>query len=329
MIGFPGVTLNRRLVIGLIAIAMSAGTAGAQSKFPSKPVEIVVPYAAGASNDLAARAIAQHLEARWGVPVRVLNKTGGNTVPAASDVMRSPPDGHMVYIDGLAQSSMLEVVVKSLPFSVVDRTYLGTVGAVPLMIAVPGSSPYKTLLELAAAWKAAPNSLSWTSVGGTSTIDMTTRRFARAAGVNIAETRPVNTKGGAEATILMAGGHVNFGVGSWTTMATHITGGRIRPLAIAAPDRLAELRDVPTTAEAGLKDVEVLNWIGLSGPANIPPPIVDAWEAALKEMVDDAEVKKKFVQIGVERFVKDAKATREMVIADKKVVEQLWPEFSK
>jgi tripartite-type tricarboxylate transporter receptor subunit TctC len=321
--------LIRRFAMGLAMSLAIGNSAGAQSKFPTKAVEIVLPYAAGASNDLAARAIAQYLETRWSVPVRVLNKTGGNTVPAASDVMQSAPDGHTVYIDGLAQSSMLEVVVKSLPFSVLDRTYLGTVGQVPLMIMVPGTSPHKTLSELAAAWKANPGSLSWTSVGGTSTIDMTMRRFARAVGVNIAQTRPVNTKGGAEATVLVAGGHVDFGVGSWSTVGSHHASGRIRPLAIAAPERLDPLPDVPTTAQAGLKDVEVFNWIGFSGPANIPPHVVAAWESALKDVVTDPGALKKFEQIGVTKFVNDSKATREMVIRDKKIVEQLWPEFTR
>jgi tripartite-type tricarboxylate transporter receptor subunit TctC len=316
----------------LLAIATAifpADAAMAQAKFPTKPVSIVVPYAAGASNDLAARVIASYLENRWSTPVRVVNKTGGNTIPAASDVMHSAPDGHTVYIDGLAQSSMLEVVVKEVPFNVLDRTYLGTFGSVPLMLAVSGNSPYKTLAEVAAAWKAKPDVLSWASVGGTSTIDMTMRRFARAAGVNIAQTRPVNLKGGAEATTMLAGGHIDLAVGTLSTLAPHHAAGRVRILAVATPQRLDAIPDVPTTSQAGFKDVEVFNWIGLSGPANLPANVVAAWQGAIKDMTNDQALLKKLDQVGATRFYNDAKSMREMVIRDKKIVEQLWPEFTK
>ena len=100
----------------------------AQAKYPTKPVELIVPFVAGASTDSCARVIAQVLEARWGVPVKVVNKPGGNTVPAVTEVMAAKPDGTTMLVDNIASSAMLDTVVKNLPFKVVGPHLRGRDG---------------------------------------------------------------------------------------------------------------------------------------------------------------------------------------------------------
>ena len=137
-----------------LLIAVIAGTAAhAQDNYPSKVVEIVVPFTAGGSTDLGARVLADALQARWSSPVRVINQPGGNTVPAVAAIMSAPPVGYSVLMDGPGSSSMLETTVATIPFKVDDRTFLGMAAQTPLMLVVPEESPFKTLADAVAALK--------------------------------------------------------------------------------------------------------------------------------------------------------------------------------
>ena len=198
-----------------------------------------------------------------------------------------------------------------------------------MMVIVPGDSPYKTLSDLATAWKANPTGLTWASAGGNSALDLGARRFARAAGVPISQTRPSNHRGGSEVSTRIAGGHVDFGLGSWSTVGSYHASGKLRVLAIASAQRLPQLPEVPTTTEAGFPESDIFNWIGLSGPSKMPAEIIAVWEKALKAVVEDPASLDKLGKIGVVPLYNDAKATRELVIRDRKVVEELWPEISK
>jgi tripartite-type tricarboxylate transporter receptor subunit TctC len=224
---------------------------------------------------------------------------------------------------------MLELVVRNPPFKITDRTFLGTVGEGSMMLIVPGTSPYKSVAELAAAWKANPAGLTWASAGGNSALDLGARRLAHAAGITITQTRPINHRGGSEVTTRIAGGHVDFGFGSWTTVSSYHASGTVRVLAVSSEKRLPQLPDVPTTGEAGFPTVLVFNWIGLSGPANMPPAVVAKWETALKAMSEDPAVLQKLANIGVVPFYNNGEKTRQMIINDQKVVTDLWPELSK
>lgn len=285
-------------LLGLMLTAIGATGAQAQAKYPAKPIELIVPFVAGASADASARVIAQVLEARWGVPVKVVNKPGGNTVPAVTEVMAAKPDGTTFLVDNIASSAMLDTVVRNLPFKVSDRTFVAVMAYTPMMFIVPADSPIKTLKEAGEAMKTGPETFTWTSLGGVGAHDMLVRRLAVALGVDISKTRPVALKGGAEAVTITAGGHVRLGAGTWSAIAAPLSAGKLRVLAVAAADRWPNL-DVPTTKEAGFPDVEVSFWIGISGPPSLPANIVAIWDAALKEAVADRSVYEKMLNAGV------------------------------
>src|SRR5262245_3465982 len=148
MIRLTGLTL-----MGLTLAATGTTGAHAQAKYPTKPVELIVPFVAGASADASARIMAQFLEARWGIPVKVVNKPGGNTVPGVTEVMSARPDGTTLLFDSNPSSSMLDTVVKNLPFKVSDRTFVGIVVYTPMMFIVHADSPIKTLKEAGEAMR--------------------------------------------------------------------------------------------------------------------------------------------------------------------------------
>ncbi|MEI9806004.1 MAG: tripartite tricarboxylate transporter substrate-binding protein [Pseudolabrys sp.] len=154
-----GIVLAAALANGRQAVAQA-------DKYPSKPIEIYVPFAPGGSTGLSARALAQALEDRFKVPVRVVHKPGGNTVPAVEEVMRAKPDGYTLLLDSPASSSMLEIVVPNLPFKVTDRTFVTMVAHTPMVLIVPTDSPFKTLQDAVTELRREPGRFTWTSLGG-------------------------------------------------------------------------------------------------------------------------------------------------------------------
>ena len=310
-------------LLGLVLVAISATGVDAQAKYPIKPVELIVPFVAGASTDSCARVIAQVLEARWGVPVRVVNKPGGNTVPAVTEVMTARPDGTTLLVDNIASSAMLDTVVKNLPFKVSDRTFVAVMAYTPMMFIVHTDSPIKTLKEAAEALRKGTETFTWTSLGGVGAQDMVFRRFAAATGVDVSKTRAIALKGGAEAVTMTAGGHVQLGTGTWRAIAAPLSAGKLRVLAVAGPERWPKL-DAPTTKEAGFPDIEVSFWIGISGPPGLSADIVATWDAALKDVLSDKSVHEKMLNAGVVASYQDSRGMTARVEEDRKTTQTLF-----
>ncbi|TCT06113.1 tripartite tricarboxylate transporter substrate binding protein [Aquabacter spiritensis] len=311
------------------AMALAIGAAGAlpaaaQDKFPSKAIEIIVPFAAGGSTDLGMRVIAPALEAKWGVPVRIINKPGGNTVPAVNEVMNAKPDGYTMLADGPPQSSMLDTAVKNLPFKVVDRTFVGVAAYTPMKFVVPVDSPFKTLADAAAAAKADPSTFTWTSLGGAGAQDMANRQFFKAIGVDVTKTRPLQLKGGSEAITMTAGGHVKMGVGSYSSIAAPLQSGKLRVLAVASPERWPNLPDTPTAKEAGYPSIETLYWIGLSGPPKLPADIVAAYDKAMREITSDPKVVDGLLKVGLLPLYANAADMLKRVEKERAETQELW-----
>ena len=311
-------------ILGLALAALGAAGVHAQAKYPTKPIEIIVPFAAGASTDSSARVLAQVLETRWGVPVKVVNKPGGNTVPAVTEVMAARTDGTTFLMDNIASSAMLDTVVKNLPYSVFDRTFVAVAAYTPMMFIVHSESPFKTLKEAGDALKSDTGNFTWTSLGGVGGQDMAFRQFAAAVGADVGKTRAIALKGGSEAVTLTAGGHVRMGTGTWSAVAAPFSAGKLRVLAVAGRERWPGLPDTPSTTEAGLPDVDAQFWVGISGPPKLPPDIVATWDAALKEVLADKAVQEKLLNAGVLASYMDAPAMRAKVERDRKATQTLF-----
>jgi tripartite-type tricarboxylate transporter receptor subunit TctC len=191
------------LVLTLVA---SVEYAPCQEKYPTRAINIIVPFAPGGSTYTSARVTASFVSKKWGVPVNVVNKPGGNTIPGTLEVYASPPDGYTLLGDALPMCSLLDVAVKDLPFKVMDRTFVSMTTFSAQDIIVPATSPYKTLKDLMEDARKDPENFSWSSLGGVSGNDFGARMFFKAAGVDVARTKPVMSKGGAQGAALVAGG---------------------------------------------------------------------------------------------------------------------------
>jgi tripartite-type tricarboxylate transporter receptor subunit TctC len=293
-------------------------------KYPTRPIEIVVPYSPGGATDLMGRVIANALNKKWKVPVNVVNKPGGNTLPACMDVYRAKADGYTMLADNQASSSMLENVVKDLPIKVLDRTFIAMIGVAPNVLIVPTESSYKTLNDIIAEAKKDPKTFTWTSIGGAAPQDFTIRQFFKSINVDVSQTKPIMTQGAAQCVTLTAGNHVKLGCGATSSSMPAIQAGSVRPLAITSKTRFPELANVPTTAELGYPAVDCLYWVGISGPPKLPSYIADAWDSALKELMKDSEMIANLKSVKAMPFYHDSKGTREYVIKESQEVKKLW-----
>jgi tripartite-type tricarboxylate transporter receptor subunit TctC len=308
-------------VAALFALAFSAS---AQEKYPARAVEIIVPFAPGGSTGLTARALAGALEERWGVPVKVNYKPGGNTVPAVQETMAATPDGYTVLADSPASASMLEVVVKKLPFGVLDRTFMGMVAQTPMIFVAPPNTSFTSLKDAIDRLKRDSESFTWTSLGGAGAQDYTFRQLFKAVDVEVRRTRAVASKGGAEAVTMTAGGHVLLGAGSWSAIGPLQAADKLKVLAVASPERFPTIPSVPTTAELELPSVQILFWFAISGPPGVPAHVIKAWDEAIAAVVKDDKFIKTLANIGMVPFYHDAAQFRGFVEREKTVVESLW-----
>jgi tripartite-type tricarboxylate transporter receptor subunit TctC len=255
---------------------------------PVRNVDIIVPFEPGGSSDAFARLLGAYITRRWNVPTTVLNKPGAKGIPQTLELYAARPDGQTVIIDNPSTNTVLAAVNgASLPFDVMDRTYLGNVLGTYFMVLVPANSPYKTIQQLLDDARSHPEKFSYTSQGSAGMPDYFIRSLCNAAGVDIAKASPVMVTGSGSVMTMTAGGHVAVGLASESAAASSIKGGLVRALVISSKERSKNFPDVPTTVELGYPSV--VSWNGISGPPKMPGEIVQAWQALLKDATEDKE----------------------------------------
>jgi tripartite-type tricarboxylate transporter receptor subunit TctC len=295
-----------------------------QEKYPTKAIDWITPFGPGGGSDLAARILAGHLRNMWKVPVNVINKPGGNSVPACVEVYAAAPNGYTMLIESTPSSTYLPFVVKNLPFKVMDRTFVAIATSSPQILGVPYGSPLSSIKDVEAEAKKDPGEFTWTSLGGAGGMDINSRLFFKAIGVEISKTRPVVSQGGGQAAILVAGGNVKMGFNTVAGYLPAISGKLVRPFAITGRTRYPGLSDLPTTAEVGYPTVNYEYWVGVAGPPNLPSYVLDKWNAALKEILKDPEIVSKLKNIGAIPFYLNAHDTKEFVAKEAEEGGQLY-----
>jgi len=308
----------------MMVFGLWMGQAESQEKYPTRQVEIIVPFSPGGSTDLMARIIAPFMSKKWGVPVNVVNKPGGNTVPASLEVHNARPDGYTMLMDGTPSATLVVAAVKNLPYKIMDRTFIALVDTCPMLVMVGPNSPFKSLKDLENEVKKDTGTFTWTSLGGAGNQDLLVRQWLKAIGVDVMKTKPVMSKGGTEPITLTAGGNVKLGSSTVATALPAISGGMVRPIVVTSTTRMSQLPDVPTTKELGYPTVTSSNWHSISGPPNLPLSIVNIWNKALEEVVKDPDAISKMNNIGAIPFYHNAQETREMVQKEIKEVTELW-----
>lgn len=257
--------------LGTLMLILCAGTATAQTHFPSKAIRMIVPYGPGSSTDNIARIYGQKLLEAWGQQVIVENRAGANTVIGSEALVKATPDGHTILL--AANTHVINPLLTRLPYDPVkDFAPVAITGFVPNMLTVHPSLPVNSLQEFIAYARARPGQLSFSTAGGGGLGHLSGELFNKLAGVKMLH---VPYKGGAAAVTDLVGGQVQLTFSSMAAVMPQLKAGKLKGLAISGKARHPALPDMPTFAEGGMPSFESTNWYGIFAPAATPRDIVN------------------------------------------------------
>jgi tripartite-type tricarboxylate transporter receptor subunit TctC len=274
-----------------------AGLPAHAETWPSRLIRATIPFGAGSATDVVPRLVFDHLAAELGQPIVVENRPGAGGTLGTALVVKADPDGYSV----LAHSSALAIAPAIFPDLTFDasRDLKGVlmIGSSAGVMIVSPQRPWKTVQDFIADAKAKPGSISFGSVGVGSAVHISAEKFLLAAG--IAATH-VPYRGGPEVIADVIGGRVDFYICPLATALPLIQAGRVRALLVSTSKRAAELPDVPTPSEIGLKDAESVSWFGVFVPSKTPPDIIAKLHAAGVKVLADPATQASLKQLGVE-----------------------------
>jgi tripartite-type tricarboxylate transporter receptor subunit TctC len=283
--------------IAVLTLALFAAGASAQS-YPTKPIRIIVPYAAGGTSDILARQIGPELNKAWGQPVVVENKPGANGNVGADFVAKSAPDGYTLLLTDLGGLVISASVYPKLPFNPSkDFTPVVMVSYSPHVLAVNPEVKVKDVRELVAMAKAYPGKLNFAMSGIGGAPHLAGIEFAQRTGIDWAY---IPYKGGADAITGVVGGQAHVLFNGMLATWPHVTGGRLKALAISSARRVPSAPDTPTVAEQGLPGFETGSYQGVVGPAGIPRETVAKLNSQLIKVLNTPEMKERFAKQGTE-----------------------------
>ncbi len=286
-------THTRRSLLTIACVA--AGTAFtplavlAQAAYPAKPIRLIVPFPPGGGTDILSRLVAQKLteSAKWTVVAD--NRAGAGGTIGITEAAKAAPTGYDLVMGQKDNMVVGPWLYKNLPWDPTkDFAPIAHVAYTPVIIATSANSRFKTLADVVAAAKAAPDTITYGSPGNGTTIHLAGDLFEKAAGIKI---RHVPYKGSNPAMMDALAGNVDLLVSSVPSAMGQIKSGKLRPLAVTSAKRSTSLPDVPTVAEQGFKDFDVSTWYGVFAPAGTPKEIVTAVNAEINKLLATPEMK--------------------------------------
>ena len=285
-------------VIGAILLCGLASQAQAQGQnFPDRPIRLIVPYATGGITDISARILGPQLGNELGQQIVVDNRPGGAGMIGFGTTARSPADGYTLVLATTALAAN-PILFKDIPYDArKDFSPISMIGVVPMVLVVPPSSPATTIAELIALARSKPGDLNYGSAGNGTDNHLTAELFNHLSGIKVAH---VPYRGGGQVMTDLIAGRVSFVFATMPTAIPYIGEGRLRALATTGQSRSAALPEVPTVAESALPDFVLYAWLGLFGPAGIPPPILDKLGAATNAALRHPETAERLRKIGLE-----------------------------
>lgn len=313
------------LLIVSLTIFIPPANSGAKD-WPTKPITMIVPWPPGGPTDLTARAMAPKMSEILGVPIPVVNKSGGSGIIGTLEAVKSPPDGYTLFVDCGGTSSIQYAWSKDLPYKVDERTYIARFIQTQYFLIVPATSPFKTVEDLVKAIRTNPSSISFALIGGTGTPDVNIAKFRAALmakGVDVSKTRPITYKGTGEVLVAIAGGHVSFSFATPSTSQPLIAAGKIRAIAATGNERYKYQLDVPTMIEAGFPSVDLVYWTGLCGPSGLPANIIKILDNAVKEALSNPDVIVQLDKVGFLPFYLSGDAFRKFVLDEGDTIKAL------
>lgn len=278
-----------------------AGSSEKEVKYPTKPIEITVPFAAGGGTDLNARAMSEYLSEKWGQPINVVNKPGAGGATGTLEVLKKgSKDGYSILTQSASAGSALFAGNPNLPFKLEDLRFIARLAVDPLAYVVKADAPWNNLKEFNEWVKQNPDKLTFASNGTTAIATFGVIQWMDSIGADFSKAKLVMTNGSGDALPKVAGGHIVLGVQGVSEVANLVKAGKLKILGIASSERSPYFPDVPTLEEQGVKGVTVTQWYGVSAPKEVPDEIVKKWEKSIEEMLNDPVYQEKLKSIVVQ-----------------------------
>jgi tripartite-type tricarboxylate transporter receptor subunit TctC len=263
--------------------------------FPNKPVHVVISFTPGSSTDIVGRVVFAKVAEYWGQPVIAENRGGAGGSIGSAAVAKAAPDGYTLLVNSSAHS-VNPAIYASLPYDTAkDFTDIAPLSIQPNVLVVNAASPYKTMMDLVNAARAKPGAINFGHAGIGSGTHLSTERLIAAAGINVTQ---VPFKGTPEVITALLSNSVDCYWAPISAGLPMIKSGKLRALAVSTAKRNPSLPDVPTPAEAGLKNADSALWFGVWGPAGLPPEVVQKVSADVRRALADAGVKEKLISLG-------------------------------
>jgi len=280
-----------------IAMLAGAGSPALAQDYPSKPIRILVGFAAGGGTDILAREVAAHLQKVWGKPVVVENRPGANGNIATSEMVRSPPDGYtlLVTVPSLITNAFLDPNFKYKPLE--DFAPVTVIGKAAYVITVTPSFPAKNLRELIAMAKEKPGGINYGTAGLGSSPHLTGELFNAATGISMTA---IPYRGASQVVTDVMTGQIPLSFFTTVQVLPLLKDGRLRGLAVTSPQRSKFVPDLPTASEAGAPGFESDAWWGMFAPGETPKPIVAKLQQEISHILNTPEMKERLVVLGSE-----------------------------
>ena len=311
-----------RILLPFIALMAATPIAGAED-YPSRPITLVVGYAAGGGNDIMARVAAEKMSPGLGQQIVIENRGGAGGSIATRAVAKAAPDGYTLVLGGTGTLAINPTLYSNVGYDPrKDFAPIGLIGTSALVLVVHPSVPAHNVKELIAYAKANPGKLTYASAGVGSGIHLAAEYFRFQAGIEMTH---VPYKGSAPALTDLVGGHVSMYFSSLPPAIALVKEGKLRALAVTGPARSPIFPELPTVAEAALPGFEAVLHYGIVAPAGTPRPVVDKLASAMKAAMADADVRERIVADGAEVMA----MTPEEYAADIDAEETKWSKVVK
>ncbi|TAM53958.1 MAG: tripartite tricarboxylate transporter substrate binding protein [Burkholderiaceae bacterium] len=292
-------TINLRRLLGTTATALAASfnlPAFAQA-WPTRPIHLISPYAAGGASDILTRVLGEYLAGKLGQSIIVENKAGAGTRIANEYVAHAPPDGYTI-LHAAAPIAIGEALYKKLPYDVhKDFAPITSTAIAPLFLIVNADAPYKTLTEFIQYGKTKPKGLTFGSPGVGSAPHLTAELFLGATGV---KGITIQFRGDAPAYLELLAGRIDATLTAISAALPHIQANKLRVLAVATEERTSVYPQAPTFREQGHPTIVGYGWYGLMAPAGTPDPIIARLNTETNAALADAEIRKKVNTVGLQ-----------------------------
>lgn len=308
----PPVVLGAAALAFVLLGAAAANAQPAAPAYPNRPITFVVPFTAGSTSDISARAVAQKISGPLGQTVIIENRPGANGQIGMQAVARAKPDGYTFVVGSVSSTVVPSVTHKLVPFDALkDFAPVSIIASTTLVLLAAKDAPFDTVPEFIAAAKKAPGTMSYANSAGLYLIAMEALNLQ--AGIDL---QGVAYKGPAEASHDLIGGRLTVAPDSLGSATRLIQTGRTKALAVLSSKRTASMPQLPTMLELGYKDFEFNGWIGILAPAGTPPAILQRVADEIAKAVASDEIRQQFRAVALDPVTMGPKEYTEMLVSE-------------